>query len=145
MKLLKAIRVVGFEITMSCNKDPFPGGVVPVRDYWRATGSHPAYGYSVIAYDIAEHHALGKFVDVNYRIISQAVFNEQFWRCLNCGKSHPLTIDHIIPRSHGRSDARENLRALCVPCHEDRHTNGGRNWQPVFTLRNLEQRHMAEQ
>jgi hypothetical protein len=29
--------------------------------------------------------------------------------------------DHIIPRSEGGTNRSENLRRICIPCHEARH------------------------
>jgi hypothetical protein len=44
------------------------------------------------------------------------------WMCCSCGRSvkeHGITlhVDHIIPRSKGGSDNRENLQALCMKCN----------------------------
>jgi hypothetical protein len=33
--------------------------------------------------------------------------------CTNCGSSHALEVDHIVPRALGGSDDPENLRLLC--------------------------------
>jgi hypothetical protein len=129
MKLIKAIRVVGYDIELSCNRDPLPGGVIPIRDWWRATGRHPDYGYEILTYSVDEQSAIGQFVDENYRIISKIVLTEQQWRCAGCRRSGiPLEIDHIIPRSQGRLDIRSNLRGLGSAagggcgCHRKRHT-----------------------
>jgi 5-methylcytosine-specific restriction endonuclease McrA len=40
------------------------------------------------------------------------------FRCQYCGShSHPLTLDHVIPKSRGGGDAWENLVAACIPCN----------------------------
>jgi hypothetical protein len=44
------------------------------------------------------------------------------WTCCSCGRSvkeHGITlhVDHIIPRSKGGTDERENLQTLCVKCN----------------------------
>lgn len=44
------------------------------------------------------------------------------WTCCSCGrtvKEHQITlhVDHIIPRSKGGTDCRENLQALCRKCN----------------------------
>ena len=39
--------------------------------------------------------------------------------CQYCGvKKVPLTIDHIIPKSHGGKDSWDNLVAACKPCNQ---------------------------
>lgn len=38
--------------------------------------------------------------------------------CVNCGSTHALEVDHIIPRALGGSDAPENLRLLCRSCNQ---------------------------
>lgn len=61
---------------------------------------------------------------------------EQFRRqkgiCAICGKkmsgTYNTEIDHIIPRSKGRSDVLSNLRAVHGrPCHYNRHNKGYAN------------------
>lgn len=131
MKLSKATRIVGYEILLVSNKDPLPGGVTPTRDYWRAHGVHPVYGFEIsIEHATTDQIAIDRFVRENYRLVSGKVLEEQHWRCAGCGRSGtPLEIDHIIPRSQGRLDARSNLRGLgsskgCggCGCHEKRHS-----------------------
>lgn len=44
------------------------------------------------------------------------------WTCCSCGrtvKEHNITlhVDHIIPRSKGGTDSRDNLQALCMKCN----------------------------
>lgn len=44
------------------------------------------------------------------------------WTCCSCGhsvKEHGITlhVDHILPRSKGGTDNRENLQALCMKCN----------------------------
>lgn len=65
--------------------------------------------------------ALEMLVDKCYRKTCTLVRLEQGYRCFRCGRIVPLENDHIVPRSHGRNDRRENCRALCPRCHEYRH------------------------
>jgi 5-methylcytosine-specific restriction endonuclease McrA len=39
-------------------------------------------------------------------------------RCQYCGRGDlPLTVDHVIPKSHGGDDTWENLVCACVQCN----------------------------
>lgn len=38
--------------------------------------------------------------------------------CQNCGSTHALEVDHIIPRAKGGSNEPENLRLLCHNCNQ---------------------------
>ena len=38
-------------------------------------------------------------------------------KCVGCGRSDSLEIDHIVPISRGGSSERENLQALCGRCN----------------------------
>jgi hypothetical protein len=49
-----------------------------------------------------------------------AVYARDHFRCVWCGKSEPLTLDHVVPWSNGGSDSINNLRTLCGPCNERR-------------------------
>ncbi len=62
--------------------------------------------------------------------VRQAVFARDGRACLFCGMAEDLTLDHIIPWSHGGPDTIDNLRVLCRPCNSargnrvDTHLNG---------------------
>lgn len=39
--------------------------------------------------------------------------------CLRAGVAREAkTVDHIIPKAHGGTDADSNLQSLCWPCHK---------------------------
>jgi 5-methylcytosine-specific restriction endonuclease McrA len=38
-------------------------------------------------------------------------------RCVECGTTEDLTLDHIHPRARAGDDSDENLRTLCRPCN----------------------------
>lgn len=38
-------------------------------------------------------------------------------KCLECGSTNELTVDHIIPLSRGGVNSPDNLRTLCGPCN----------------------------
>ena len=39
-------------------------------------------------------------------------------KCERCGRRSKLTIDHILPKSHGGTDACANLQCLCYECNQ---------------------------
>lgn len=41
-------------------------------------------------------------------------------KCLKCGATSDLTIDHILPRSKGGEDTLENIQTLCLKCNVDK-------------------------
>lgn len=41
-------------------------------------------------------------------------------RCVRCGETDDLTIDHIVPIVHGGTDDYTNLRVLCRPCNSSK-------------------------
>lgn len=65
----------------------------------------------------------------NYRaekIGAQGTFTDDEWislleeyghRCLACGTSKNITVDHIIPLSRGGSNAISNIQPLCFKCN----------------------------
>ena len=38
--------------------------------------------------------------------------------CSNCGTTHNLEIDHILPKAMGGTNEKNNLRILCRPCNQ---------------------------
>lgn len=45
------------------------------------------------------------------------------YKCSLCASREGLTIDHIIEVKRGGSDSIDNLRTLCVRCHQRRNGN----------------------
>jgi hypothetical protein len=57
------------------------------------------------------------------RVLPEQISTEAHHRCEYCQTSRrligiPLVVDHVIPRSAGGSNARENLVAACYRCNE---------------------------
>lgn len=50
----------------------------------------------------------------------QAVFDRDGRLCLECGATDDLTIDHIIPRTHGGTNDDDNLQTLCRRCNSSK-------------------------
>lgn len=52
-----------------------------------------------------------------------ALRNGGQWRCCWCGGHlypESATLEHIIPRAHGGTDALRNLDMACIPCNTAR-------------------------
>ena len=49
--------------------------------------------------------------------LRQAVYNRDGRRCLRCGTTNDLSLDHIHPWSLGGRDTFENLQTLCRRCN----------------------------
>lgn len=48
------------------------------------------------------------------------VYQRDEFRCCKCGSTRRLTLDHVVPWSHGGGDEIENLRTLCHSCNSSR-------------------------
>lgn len=60
--------------------------------------------------------------DLSWDVKRAHVLSRDKFECQRCGRSEPpLEVDHVKPRNDGGTDAKENLRTLCVGCHLDRH------------------------
>lgn len=69
---------------------------------------------------------LREYVRTPYRkvlLTRRNVFRRDEHRCQYCGAMEDLTLDHVVPKSHGGPDTWENLVAACVPCNNRK---GGR-------------------
>lgn len=47
-----------------------------------------------------------------------AVMERDRRTCQHCGTTEQPSLDHIIPRSKGGTNAQSNLQVLCKPCNE---------------------------
>jgi hypothetical protein len=81
----------------------------------------------------------------NYRMIRPGlwwvVLARDRWTCCSCGRSARqdgvlLEVDHILPRSHGGTDALYNLQTLCHKC------NAGKSNRDRTDLRREETAHV---
>lgn len=45
--------------------------------------------------------------------------------CRLCGREDEPTVDHIIPKSQGGTDARHNLQRLCKRCQQEKAAREG--------------------
>jgi hypothetical protein len=50
----------------------------------------------------------------------ERIYERDGYRCVECGETDDLTLDHIHPRSRGGSDRDPNLRTLCRSCNSSK-------------------------
>jgi len=51
-----------------------------------------------------------------WRLLSEAMVKAHPW-CSVCGRRDDLTLDHIVPKARGGTDAVSNLRVACRSCN----------------------------
>jgi HNH endonuclease len=51
------------------------------------------------------------------RLDEERIFERDGWRCVECGSTEKLTVDHIIPRVRGGKSAPDNLQTMCRWCN----------------------------
>lgn len=62
--------------------------------------------------------AQGSFTFAEWRALREQYGN----KCLACGSSDRLTIDHIVPLAQGGSNFIDNIQPLCLPCNSRKST-----------------------
>lgn len=58
----------------------------------------------------------GRFPEAS-RSIRQKVIARDGRRCVYCGSTRHVVVDHIVPRSRGGRNVLTNLQALCTRCN----------------------------
>ena len=78
-----------------------------------------------MSFDIPLIIRLLKFINFSHRwniqLTKQNILKRDHGICQYCGKNdRPMTVDHIVPRSHGGSDTWENLVCACSDCNNEK-------------------------
>jgi 5-methylcytosine-specific restriction endonuclease McrA len=63
---------------------------------------------------------LFSYVRVPFRRVALSranIFRRDLFQCVYCGSRQHLTLDHVVPRSHGGRDTWENLVTACQTCN----------------------------
>jgi len=56
-----------------------------------------------------------------YKKLQRRVLERDEYKCQTCGKWTEAPPHHVRHRSQGGSDTLENLKTLCMRCHEKAH------------------------
>lgn len=74
-----------------------------------------------ILYELIDRFRLRKkrktYLDAELKKVVLLKFNH---RCVKCGSSEQLTIDHILAVANGGTDTFTNLQVLCKPCNSSK-------------------------
>lgn len=52
--------------------------------------------------------------------LRERVYARDGYRCLHCGATDRLSLDHVYPYSRGGADTYSNLQTLCIPCNSSK-------------------------
>ena len=56
-----------------------------------------------------------------YTILKQDILNKTNGKCYLCGSNNDVDVHHILPRTMGGKDYKDNLVPLCKNCHLKAH------------------------
>jgi 5-methylcytosine-specific restriction endonuclease McrA len=59
----------------------------------------------------------------------QHIFDEAGGMCEYCREQPARRVDHVVPVSKGGTSDRENLKAACVPCNDDKFDDTPEQWR----------------
>lgn len=71
----------------------------------------------------SESKAWQRLFDEWWRTRREEALLRDNYRCVRCGRSSSLSVDHIVNRSQGGDSSMENLQTLCVTCHDKKTNN----------------------
>lgn len=64
-----------------------------------------------------KYHPYAKERGILTKTLRKRIYDRDGNRCLNCGSTENLSIDHIIPLSKGGQTIIQNLQTLCLTCN----------------------------
>jgi 5-methylcytosine-specific restriction endonuclease McrA len=112
------------------------------REYIRAWKAAAGYHESKRAYDQKRRALKAGATVESFRSVE--IYDRDGWRCGICGKKirqsltypHPMSVslDHIVPLSHGGEHSRANTRAAHLKCNVDRGAARGETGQQLALI-----------
>jgi hypothetical protein len=116
-----------------------PGGNVPpsavknIRDviYWqyakliaRSAGQEKRFGFVMDRFKKLQSEEIGWSGSIREYIREQEVSG----RCIYCGSTDDLSVDHLIPRARGGPESGDNAVTACRSCNSSRGDKGIYEW-----------------
>lgn len=76
-------------------------------------------GESVDVVTIVNRRRFRRFADRPFisKKVRTAVYERDDYRCVACGSTGNLSVDHIVPWSRGGEHTMDNFQTLCLPCN----------------------------
>jgi hypothetical protein len=127
-QILNALEAYGYVISYEVNGKKI--GVIPkfsehqvvnVREAQSTLPAPPEDVHTRACTGETQHTPNGINIPSNLR---ETVYARDSYKCVRCGASNDLTIDHIFPQSMGGNHAISNLRTLCRSCNSARPVAG---------------------
>lgn len=56
------------------------------------------------------------------RNLRKKIYKRDGYKCLKCGETEWLTIDHVVPLGKGGTNRENNLITLCKKCNQEKGT-----------------------
>jgi 5-methylcytosine-specific restriction endonuclease McrA len=106
-----------------------------INDEWQPLNWEKRQQLSDSTYERVKRHrqrrAAAGLPQQNYipPAVRSAVFARDGMRCITCGATEDLTLDHIVSELAGGSNAIENLQTLCRPCNASKRDNDNETFQ----------------
>nr|WP_300797623.1 HNH endonuclease signature motif containing protein [uncultured Acetatifactor sp.] len=89
-------------------------------------------------YDAVDAYADEDSSQYRKRGLENAESNAGWYKCIKCGKSYrkdDMEIDHILPKSLGGANTRDNLQCICMHCNRSKRADTSETAQDLVRRR----------